>query len=395
MRILHVTLGFYPAQAWGGPVKIVYQNCKELVNRGHTVTVYCSNLLNKKEKIKSGTFEDTIDGIRVVYLDTINFPWWPGTLGPIWFPDLISHLRKEIEWFDVIHLNGYRSPIMLATARAARSAGVPVVTQPHGTLPVTSNSFFLKRLYDGVLGKKELDGIRALIALQESEQKQAIECGVPAEIIEIIPNGIDPHEADVLPKKGAFRQRFNIGNDKKVVMFLGRINKIKGTDMLVDAFAQLQDVGAHLLIAGGDDGQLEEVKALVNQHHLESCVTFTGLLTGVDVLAALSDSDLFVLPSRYDAFPTSVMEACLVGIPMVITDRCEIATLLKGRVADVVPFDAHAFAGAMKMLLCDQIRYQKYKMNCRTVIEDTFSIQVAVDRLETIYNRLAAQEIKN
>jgi glycosyltransferase involved in cell wall biosynthesis len=104
---------------------------------------------------------------------------------------------------------------MLATARAARSAGVPVVTQPHGTLPVTSNSFLLKRLYDSVLGKKELDQISALIALQESEQKQAIECGVPAEIIEIIPNGIDPHEADNLPQKGAIRQRFNISNDKK------------------------------------------------------------------------------------------------------------------------------------------------------------------------------------
>jgi glycosyltransferase involved in cell wall biosynthesis len=83
------------------------------------------------------------------------------------------------------------------------------------------------------------------------------------------------------------------------------------------------------------------------------------------------------------------------GVPMVITDRCEIAPLLKGRVADVVPFDAQAFAGAMNVLLCDQNRYQKYKMNCRTVIEDTFSILVAVNRLETIYYRLAAREIKN
>jgi glycosyltransferase involved in cell wall biosynthesis len=293
MRILHVTLGFYPAQAWGGPVKIVYQNCKELVKRGHAVTVYCSNLLNKKEKIKSGTFEDCIDGIRVVYLDTINFPWWPGTLGPIWFPDLISHLRKEIKYFDVIHLNGYRSPIMLATARAALSAGVPIVTQPHGTLPVTSNSFFLKHMYDRVLGKKELNGINALIALQESELKQAIQCGVPAEIIEIIPNGIDPQEVDNLPQKGVFRQRFNISNDKKVVLFLGRINKIKGTDMLVEAFAQLQDVGAHLLVAGGDDGQLDEVKCLVNKHDLESCNFLTGLLTGEDVMSALSDSRIY------------------------------------------------------------------------------------------------------
>jgi hypothetical protein len=51
MNILQVTLGFYPAQAWGGPVKIVHQNSRELVRRGHQVTIYCTNLLDKKNKI--------------------------------------------------------------------------------------------------------------------------------------------------------------------------------------------------------------------------------------------------------------------------------------------------------------------------------------------------------
>ena len=40
MRILYATLGFYPALAWGEPVKVVYQNCKELAHYGHEVTVF-------------------------------------------------------------------------------------------------------------------------------------------------------------------------------------------------------------------------------------------------------------------------------------------------------------------------------------------------------------------
>ena len=128
MRILQVTLGFYPAEAWGGPVKIVYQNSKELIRRGHAVTVYCTNLLSKRQKIHSGTFERNIDGIRVVYLGTRNIHWWPGTLGPIWIPGLSLYLDQEIHNFDVVHLHGYRSPLMLAAAQAARSANIPMVT---------------------------------------------------------------------------------------------------------------------------------------------------------------------------------------------------------------------------------------------------------------------------
>jgi glycosyltransferase involved in cell wall biosynthesis len=383
-----VTLGFYPAHAWGGPVKIVYQNCRELVNRGHEVTVYCSNLLNKKEKIHPETIVQTINGIRVVYLDTVNFRWWPGTLGPFWFPDLPAFLRKEIHSFDVVHLNGYRSPIMLVTARAARSAGVPIATQPHGTLAVRTNTIILKRLYDILLGRMELNGIRALIALQESEKNRAIERHVPEDIIHIIPNGINPHEVEELPQKGRFRQKYAVSINEKVILFVGRINKIKGIDMLLMAFSQLDLPNIRLMIAGGDDGHLAEVKDLIKKLGLGSKVTLTGLLTGDEVKAALQDSDLFVLPSRYDAFPTSVMEACLLGVPMVVTDRCEIASMIKDQVAEVVPFNEQAFSFAMKRLLTDHHRYQLYKRNCPKMIADIFSINVTVDRLESVYNRI-------
>ncbi len=50
MKILHVTLGFYPAVGWGGPVKIVRENGLELIRRGHEVIVCCTNLFDKRSK---------------------------------------------------------------------------------------------------------------------------------------------------------------------------------------------------------------------------------------------------------------------------------------------------------------------------------------------------------
>ncbi len=395
MHVLHVTVGFYPANGWGGPVKVVYQNGRELVRRGHRVTVYCTNLLDKKNKIQLGTFERRIDGMRIVYFDTWNIRSWPGTLGPFWLPDLAAYLKREIAEFDVVHLNGYRSLMTLQAARVARGAGVPVVTQPHGALPIISNSLSLKRVYDWVFGAMELKGISALIAIQESERQQALGRGIPASSIEIIPNGIDARDRGELPEPGSFRRRFGLDPDRRLILFLGRINKIKGTDMLIEAFARLGDLDAQLAIVGPDDGQLAEVRSLICKYNLDPSVSLPGLATGSEVLAAYQDADLFVLPSRSDAFPVTIMEACLMGTPMVVTDRCQIADLLGGRVAEVVPFDADAFAAAIRRLLTDRERYDRYRANCQGIIADTFSINAVVNRLEAVYERVTAETRKH
>ena len=393
MHILHVTLGFYPALAWGGPVKIVYQNGKELVRRGHQVTIFCTNLLDKKRKIEPGTFERQVDGMRIVYYDTWYLPWWPGTLGPIWLPDLPSYILREIESFDIVHLNGYRSLMMLPVARAARRAGVPIVTQPHGTLSLGINSLLLKRIYDRAFGRVELNGISAFIALQEYERQLALAHGVPADRIEIIPNGIEACNPDGLPEPGSFRRHYGIAFDRPLILSLGRIEKIKGVDMLVEAFARLAIPEAQLAIVGPDGGQALEVQNLVRQYGLSDRVIMPGLIYDAEKLAAFQDADLFVLPSRSDAYPTTVMEACSMGVPMVVTDRCGIAQQVRDRVAEVVPFDARAFAGAMQSLLTNRERYERYRANSQSVFVDTFSIQAIVDRLEALYKRLFTEKV--
>ncbi len=385
MNILQVTLGFYPAQSWGGPVKVVHQNGRELVRRGHHVTVYCSNLVNKYEKIQPGTFEREMDGMRIVYFDAWNIKQWPGTLGPIWLPDLPAYVKREMKNFDVVHINGYRSPMILPVVTAARKARIPIVIQPHGAMPIIVNSQTIKKLYDKVFGQTELKDISALIALQESERQQALAHNIPAERIVILPNGIDPSDMEQAPPPGSFRKRLGIFPEKPVILFLGRINKKKGADMLVEAFAQMENKSAHLIIAGPDDGQLSEVQGLIAKYGLAERVSLPGLVTGSDVLAAFRDADLFVLPCRADTFPVVIMESCLAGTPMVITDRCEIADMVKNRVSDVTPFDAKLFAQSMDNLLTNREKYAEYKANCTEIITDTFSIQAVVDQLEGIY----------
>ena len=388
MKILQTTLGFYPAVGWGGPVKIVYENSKELIDRGHQVTVYCTNLMDKKNYIQKGTYETEIDGIRVVYFHTFRIPQWPGTLGPIWLPDMKKYLDKECQSFDVIHINGYRNLMNLAVSTAARRNNVPFVIQPHGGLPIIVNSHFIKRVYDKVLGGQELLKVGAIIALQESERQQALEHGIPDDLIKIIPNGLNLSSQPKMQTFGAFRKKYQIPLSSPVILFLGRINKKKGTDMLVKAFSQLLDLDPYLVIAGPDDGQLEEVKALIAEYDLQEKVRLTGLLAGEDIASAYQDSDLFALPCRADTFPTTILEACFYELPMVITDRCESADIVKDKVADIVPFDIEAFALGMRRLIVDRNHYSVYKQNCPKLMQEQFSVSSTVNRLESVYRQV-------
>jgi hypothetical protein len=87
------------------------------------------------------------------------------------------------------------------------------------------------------------------------------------------------------------------------------------------------------------------------------------------------------------------MEACLAEKPMVVTEGCQMADLIKNRIADVQPFDATAFASGMRKVLTDKNVYIKYQSNCRTMMNDTFSIQAVVDRLLALYQRVSKEKV--
>jgi glycosyltransferase involved in cell wall biosynthesis len=393
MRILQATFGYYPAVAWGGQVRSVHQNALELQRRGHRVTACASNLLDKRHRIQHGSFTDSVEGVRVHYLRTFVIPKWRGTLGPSWLGrDADQRLAQAVEESDVVHVNGVRNAIAFQTIRHAQQLGRPIVLQPHGTLPHLVSSIRFKRLFDHLFMDHLLGAADAVIALQGAEWEQIVTAGGDPALIHIVPNGLDDSKFDADRYRGRFRRQFGIPKGRKLVLFLARINRKKGTDLLVDAFARIPKSargGMDLVIAGPDDGQLAEAKALVARHGLEGQVLFTGVLTGDDVPAAHVDADVFVLPCRVDTFPMTLIEACQAGTPILVTEMCEIADLLADRAAMVVPVDVDALAEGMHRLLTDTELQARYRQGGQDLMRTEFSIQAVGDRLEEIYLGIA------
>jgi glycosyltransferase involved in cell wall biosynthesis len=399
MKILQVIPYFPPAYAFGGPVKAVYQISKELIKRGHKVVVYTTDAKDFSSRLEINS-NNTIEGIKVhrfrnLFLTLIK------KLKLFITPQLALFARKDVKNFDVIHLHEYTTFQNIVIHHYARKYDVPYVLQARGSLPRIGALRKLKWLYDVLFGYRLLRDAFRVIALTQVEAEQYKHRGVPKEKIVIIPNGIDLSEYAELPPKGSFKKKFNIPEDRKIILYLGRIHKIKGIDFLVKTYAHLVNEmnfkDTVLVIAGPDDGFLDEVKFLIQSLGISRLVMFTGPLYGKEKLGAYVDSDVIVLPSRYETFPNVVLEAYACSKPVVTSNVEAIPDIvLHGETGLLFQAgDVEEFASAIAYMLTHPEEAEKMGCNARRLVEEKFSIDRVVTQLEALYEKVLKEKDKN
>jgi len=105
---------------------------------------------------------------------------------------------------------------------------------------------------------------------------------------------------------------------------MGRLNRIKGPDLLLDAFVAVSNEFPkyHLVFVGPDNGLLFDLKQVAESAGLANRVHFPGYLSGRDKACAYRMADVLVIPSRREAMSIVVLEAGVSGTPVLATDRC-------------------------------------------------------------------------
>jgi glycosyltransferase involved in cell wall biosynthesis len=227
-----------------------------------------------------------------------------------------------------------------------------------------------------------------LIALSSIEAEQYKCAGVPTEKIAIIPNGLELSEDD-LPTKGVFRRKFGIGDDEKIILYLGRIHKIKGIDILVKAFKKvIEEVdNVKLVVVGPDDGYLRELKSEIKSLQIENKILIPGPLYGIDKLEAYVDADVYVLPSRYEIWGMTVLESIACQTPVIVTENCGTADYVRDKAGLVVQANFNQLSKALLEMLLDTEKHSIFAKNCRIVLQE-FNILATVSKLEKIYEEI-------
>jgi len=394
MKILQVINAYYPPYSAGGAAIVVHNISKALAKRGHEVTVYTTNALSKDELFQPKKNPNYSNGVKVYYFG--NQVYKPSV--HIYFSkELVKAIKKAIANYDLVHLHEYRSYISLVTSYYAKKHDIPHILQAHGQLPRISAWRKLKRIYDVLFGYRLLRSASKVIALSKVEAEQYKAMGVPEEKIAIIPNGIDLSEYANLPPKGTFKRKFGIPEEKKIILYLGRIHKIKGIDFLIKAYAYLiekmncKDVV--LVVAGPDDGYLSEAKALANSLRISDLVMFVGSLYGGDKLAAYIDSDLCVLPSRYESFPMALLEVYACGKPIIASNIGSLRELIIDGETGLL-FEAGNFkqlAEKIRYLLSNRDKAIELGKKAKKLVEEKYSIGRITNMLEKLYRKVVLQ----
>ena len=383
MKILHVVPSFAPCFSHGGVVNASYQIAKKQVENGHDVTVYTTDSCNDRLKFEDNYNVD-VEGIKVFYFKNLSNTFKNKLTidTPI---SSINYLRKTIDNFDIIHIHEHRHSLAIATHRYAKKNNVPYVLQAHGSVLPFFQKEQLKEIFDKLWGFDILHDASRVFALSEVEKGQYLKMGVSEDRIEIVPLGINLDEYNNLPDKGHFKSKYKIDENDKLILFLGRIHEIKGLDLLINSFKKIPNENVKLAIVGGDYGFKTELEKLINTYDLNDKVIFPGVLTGQDKIEALVDCDIFVMPSRYESFTTSGLEAMACSKPLILTKNNHIHTWVKDNVGLICEFEDEDLSNCMKTLLNDENLCEKFGKTGRHLIENKYDWDKVSKQIEGIY----------
>jgi glycosyltransferase involved in cell wall biosynthesis len=204
--------------------------------------------------------------------------------------------------------------------------------------------------------------------------------------LEVIPNGIDLERFSPAGRRAETRKELQIPAGARVALTVGHLTHIKGVDVLIEAAARLgTDLPQTIFLVVGSGNRLGDLQRSIELHQLGSRFRLLGERS--DVPELLEAADLFVLPSRSEGQPNSLLEAMATGLPVVATRVGGVPELCAdGREGLLVPpDDAAALGGALGAILTSPDLARRLGRAARERAERDFSVTTMVRRYEQLY----------
>ena len=223
--------------------------------------------------------------------------------------------------------------------------------------------------------KKVLSGIDKVIVATKDERKQLVNLyDAKKKRIEIIPPGVDTTRFYPIPQDEA-KEFVGMPHDEKMILFVGRIEPLKGIDNLIRAIAQLKGADVlsqcphYLYIIGGDpngengdmSAEMAHLQALRDQLGISELVIFLGKKDQDSLQYYYSAAEMVIMPSHYESFGMVALEAMACGTPVIATQVGGLQHLVQDQLTGfTVPHgDPDALEEKITMLICkDGLRQQ-------------------------------------
>lgn len=279
---------------------------------------------------------------------------------------------------DLVHLNTNYNPLSVyrdaAYAATAHAAGIPILLHLHG------GRFLAEEFKNPVLSRiaeKTARSAAKVLVLSELE-KETIEKrwrGLKPQILE---NAVAIEEAVKAERK----------HDIPVLIFLGRFHESKGLREIIAVCRVLKNENFEFHFHAYGAGALEDFFVGEMTAVLGENFHFGGVVSGKEKWQSLADADIFVLPSRYgEGLPVAMLEAMASGCIVIVSEMASTGAVIENGANGflVQPGNAAQLIERLKYLLENKSVWEKLRQTARRTIEERFSLDVYIKRLENIY----------
>lgn len=358
MKILNV-IENVDEKTGGGAAERARQISFHLKTLGHNVKLLTTD-------IHLGRSENTsLLNLNLIALPCINerfyIPW----------PSLtkINNLVKESE---IIQLFSHWTVLNVIVYLLIRLNKKPYILTSVGALTIFGRSSSLKKIYNIIFGKRIIRNASKHILATMSELPVLQSYGVDKIKVAHLPNAIN--EEDYPPKiDDSFKEDLGIGNSP-FILFVGRLNPIKGPDMLLKAFDLIKEEhpDVNLVFIGPDEGMLDELKTIARAKSIIEKVHFLGYLSGSKKVSIIRSSLFLCIPSHREAMSIVVLEAGICSKPALITNECGFDEVEKIEGGFVVKADIDSIADGLKKMLSDANNLNFMGLNLQKLVQKNY-----------------------
>ena len=369
MKIIHVAPRFFPYV--GGVENYIYYLSKELVRRGHSVSVVCAN----EPRLEA---RQCIDGIRVKRLGYIC-----KIANTNITPTLLAVLLKED--FDIIHTHIPDPYGAIMSVFAAFIKNKPLVVTYHNDIVGSGVYRYIAGLFNRLFLRFVLGQAHTIIITHAQYAEYSPHLKRYSKKISVVPLGVEVNEFGI-----------SVSRDycDKVVLFLGLLDEFhryKGLTHLIRSMNIVRGKVHNAKLYVGGEGMLkDEYQQLVSSLNLDDSVKFIGFVPPEELANFYSHGDVFVLPStsrEQEGFGIVLLEAMAAGVAVVTTDIVGTARdILENSSGMIVPAgDEAALADAIISILQNKELAQLMGENGRKLVSRNYDWRIIAEKIIGIY----------
>jgi glycosyltransferase involved in cell wall biosynthesis len=280
---------------------------------------------------------------------------------------------------DILHV--HHVPLWHKIWRPTKLAKIPVILTEHAKYSISRSN----KLQEACRGAAKT--VSCFTAVSKDLKDYFVkEINIPEESIRVIPNGVDIFRFAPGPRNGVLRDLLPDEFSGKVLISVGRLTEAKDQSTLLSTIEILKKQGRNIyLIMVGDGEMRASLEEEIAQKELIHCVHLAGSRS--DVPELLRGADAFVLSSKREGLPMSILEAMAAGLPVIATKVGGIPEVVKDGENGVLvpPQDQNSLANAICRVLDDSKFAAKLGRGARISIEENYSIKNITEAYSELY----------